>query len=103
LEDSGFSAEAFPAFGVFSGARLCAAASYSIWKPSIAHIIVATHPEHRRRGFAKATIHALAKDALDRGLILQWRAVAWNVSSLALAQTLGFKHYCSTIFARIHH
>ena len=100
-EDSGFRFDVFPSFGVFSGSMLCAAANYSLWKPSIAHIIVATHPEYRRRGFAKAAIGALAQHALKRELILQWSAVAWNVNSLALARVLGFEYYCTRIFARL--
>jgi GNAT superfamily N-acetyltransferase len=100
VEESGFSTEAFPAFGAFSNGILCAVASYTIWKPSIAHIIVATHPEHRRRGFAQMAVRSLAVNALSRGLILQWRTLAWNTNSLSLAYDLGFKHYCSTIYAR---
>ena len=92
---------AFPAFGAFSADVLCAAASYTVWEPSIAHIIVATHPDHRRKGFASAAIGALAADAFARGLILQYRAVAWNTSSLALAHALGFSHYCSTLYVRL--
>jgi GNAT superfamily N-acetyltransferase len=99
-QDSGFSSAKFPAFGAFSEDMLCAAASYTVWEPSIAHITVATHPEHRRRGFAKAAVSALAEDALGRGLILQWQTVVWNTNSLALARDLGFEHYCSKIFAR---
>ena len=101
LEDSGFSGDSFPAFGVFSGGVLCAAASYRVWEPSIAHIIVATHPQYRRRGFAGAAIRSLAADAFDRGLILQWRAVSWNENSLSLARSLGFSHYCSTLYVRL--
>jgi GNAT superfamily N-acetyltransferase len=101
LYESGLSAEHFPAFGAFSEGKLFAVASYSIWEPSIAHIIVATHPDHRRQGFAKRAVSVLAAHALDRGLILQWRALAWNTNSLSLAIELGFQHYCSTIFARL--
>lgn len=91
VEDSGVSSEAFPAFGAFSDQILCAVASYEIWETSIAHITIATHPAYRRRGFAKAAVGALAMAAFDQGLILQWRAVAWNKNSLALARDLGFK------------
>ncbi len=101
VEDSGISAQAAPAFGAFCDDRLCAVASYEVWKPSIAHITVAIHPDYRRRGFAKAAVGALAADALDRGLILQWRAVAWNKNSLAVARDLGFKYYCSTLYVRL--
>lgn len=101
VEESGVSAEAVPAFGAFCDDRLCAVASYQVWQPSIAHISVATHPDHRRHGFAKAAVQALAAEALDRGLILQWRAVAWNTNSLALARSLGFAYYCSTLYVRL--
>jgi RimJ/RimL family protein N-acetyltransferase len=101
IEDSGFSGDVLPAFGAFSDGILCAAAYYRIWEPSIAHITVATHPAYRRRGFAAAAVGALAADAFERGLILQWRAVAWNRNSLALARNLGFRYYCSTIYVRL--
>ena len=101
VEDSGFSPSAFPAFGAFSEGFLCSAASYKAWEPSIAHITIATHPNYRRRGFAKAAVGALARAAFDHGLILQWRALASNTASLALARELGFEYYGSTIFVRL--
>ena len=100
-EESGLLPDRFPAFGAFSDGELCAVASYSVWEPSIAHIVVATHPHHRRRGFASAALQSLAKEAFDRGLILQWRAVSRNRNSLALAERLGFRHYCSTLYVRL--
>jgi GNAT superfamily N-acetyltransferase len=101
VEQSGFSSDHFPAFGVFSNGVLCAAASYSVWEPSIAHIRVATRPDYRRRGFASAAVQTLAEEALSRGLILQWRAVSANRNSLAMAERLGFRHYCSTFYVRL--
>jgi len=101
VEQSGFSPDHFPAFGAFSNGVLCAAASYSLWEPSIAHIRVATHPDYRRRGFASAAVQSLAEEALSRGLILQWRAVSANSDSLAMAERLGFRHYCSTLYVRL--
>jgi GNAT superfamily N-acetyltransferase len=101
VEDSGSSSRAFPALGAFSDRTLFAVASYKVWEPSIAHITVATHRNYRRRGFAKAAVGAPAAEALGRGLILQWRAVAWNKNSLSLARDLGFKYYCSTLYVRI--
>lgn len=101
IEDSGASIPSFPAFGAFSDDILCSVASYEVWKPSIAHIRVATHPNYRRRGFARAAVQALANAALDCGMILQWRAVAWNKNSLGLAYDLGFNYYCSTLYVRL--
>ena len=101
VEDSGVSAEVYPAFGAFSDKTLCAVASYAVWERSIAHISVATHPNYRRRGFAKAAVRSLALKAFDGGLILQWRALAWNENSLTLARDLGFEYYCSTIYVQL--
>jgi GNAT superfamily N-acetyltransferase len=104
VEDSGVSFPALdtvPAFGAFFDNILCSVASYEVWQPCIAHIRVATHPNYRRRGFAKAAIQPLAAAALDCGLILQWRAVTWNKNSLSLARDLGFNYYCSTLYVRL--
>jgi GNAT superfamily N-acetyltransferase len=101
LVESGAAAGKFPAFGSFCDNVLCAVARYEVWQSSIAHIIVATHPQYRRRGFARSAVQSLAADALGRDLILQWRAVAWNANSLALAASLGFEHYASTMFVRL--
>jgi len=102
LEASGaVSSDAFPAFGAFSEDVLCSVASYEVWEPTIAHIRVATHPSYRRRGYARAAVQSLAEAALHRGLILQWRALAGNKSSLSLARALGFQYYCSTLYVRL--
>ena len=101
VEDIGITSNEFPAFGAFSDDILCSVASYEVWKPCIAHIRIATHPSYRRRGFAKAAAQALAVEALGNGMILQWRALAWNSNSLSLARDLGFERYCSTIYVRL--
>jgi GNAT superfamily N-acetyltransferase len=98
---SGASAESFPAFGAFSNGLLCAVASYTIWQPSIAHIVVATRPERRREGFATRAVQALAAHAFRHRLILQWRALSSNPQSLAVATNLGFQPYCSTLYVRL--
>jgi GNAT superfamily N-acetyltransferase len=101
IEQSGFDAHESPAFGVFADGALCGVASYEIWEPRLAHITVATHPDYRRRGYGRAVVSALAKHALGRGFILQYRALASNENSLALARSLGFLRYASTINARL--
>jgi GNAT superfamily N-acetyltransferase len=100
-EDISVSSDAFPAFGAFSDDTLCSVASYEVWEPCIAHIRIATHPSYRRRGFARAAARALAREALENRLILQWRALAWNTNSLRLARSLGFTHYGSTLYVRL--
>jgi RimJ/RimL family protein N-acetyltransferase len=101
LEQSGFDPTESQAFGMFASGVLCACASYQIWQPKIAHITVATHPDFRRRGYAQAAVSALADQVLSQDLILQYRALESNQNSLKLGLSLGFKHYCSTIYARL--
>ncbi|MDB6006947.1 MAG: family N-acetyltransferase [Prosthecobacter sp.] len=101
LEQSGLDSEEAPAFGEFADGVLCAVASYRTWEPRIAHIIVATHPHHRRRGHGQRVVSALAVHALANDLILQYRALAVNSNSLALAKSLGFQPYGSTLYARL--
>lgn len=100
LEQSGFDPHEAPAFGAFAEGILCAVASYEIWEPRIAHITVATHPAHRHCGHGRAAVSALAGQTLTRGFVLQYRALAANPNSQALGRSLGFEHYCSTLFAR---
>jgi ribosomal protein S18 acetylase RimI-like enzyme len=101
LEQSGLDSSDTPAFGAFAGGFLRAIASYQIWQPRIAHIMVATHPDYRRRGFGRAAVSALAEHAFAHNLIPQYRALASNENSLKLGHSLGFQHYCSTINARL--
>jgi len=101
IEQSGFHAGDAPAFGVFADNVLCAVASYRIWEPCLAHIIVATHPNYRRRGHGRMVVSGLAQLAFERNMILQYRALASNENSLKLARSLGFQRYCSTIYARL--
>jgi len=101
IDQSGFDPGETPAFGVFARDSLCAMASYQIWEPRIAHITVATHPKFRCQGYGRKAVSALAEHAFARKLILQYRALATNENSLKLGDSLGFDHYCSTIYARL--
>jgi GNAT superfamily N-acetyltransferase len=101
IEQSGFDSSEAPAFGAFANDVLCAIASYQIWQARIAHITVVTHPDYRRHGFGRVAVSALAEHAFARNLILQYRALASNENSLKLGRSLGFRHYCSTIYARL--
>jgi GNAT superfamily N-acetyltransferase len=89
------------AFGAFENGELRAAASYEIWNGTIAHLMVATHPDARGRGFGRAVLSELAEHALALGLVLQYRALAVNERSLRLARALGFEDGVETIYARM--
>ena len=53
---------------------IVAAAGYGVWPVGTAHISVLTAPQHRGRGLARLVASAAVADALDRGLVPQWRA-----------------------------
>jgi GNAT superfamily N-acetyltransferase len=101
VEESGIPAEVLHVYGAFVGDALCGVAHLEEWRSVIAQIGVVTDPARRRRGIAKEAVSALARDALDRGLILQWRALVSNEASVCLARAIGFEYYASTIFVRL--
>lgn len=68
-----------------------AAAGYEPWEGFIAQLGALTPPA-RRRGGAGRTAAALAThDALDSGLVPQWRSRRDNVASQALGRSLGYQ------------
>jgi hypothetical protein len=46
-------------------------------------------------------VSAIAQHALENGLILQFRTLEANTSSVAIALTLGFELYARTIAVRL--
>ena len=66
----------------------------------VAHIGVITHPGHRGKGHGKAVVAEVSRDALANGLTLQYRTLAANAPSVAIARALGFQHYADTIAVR---
>jgi hypothetical protein len=77
------------AFVARSGAEVIAAAGYQLWPGDAAHIGVLTAPADRGRGLAGVVATAAAADALESGLLPQWRARI--PASRRVAQRLGFQ------------
>ncbi|HUU59364.1 MAG TPA: GNAT family N-acetyltransferase [Phycisphaerae bacterium] len=96
-EHSGIQFGRPPICGRFEGDTLVAAASYEVWGQRIAHIGVVTHPQHRGKGFGKSVVAAISKCALATRLILQYRTLADNAPSMAIARSFGFQPYARTI------
>jgi len=88
-------------FGCFADGELVSAASYEIWGNAIAHICVATSPGQRGRGFAKSVGAAATADAIDNGLVPQWRTLASNVASVSVGRAIGFVPMATTFFVRL--
>lgn len=77
-----------PLFVVRDSGRIVAAGGYEIWRGTLAHMVVLTHPRYRRRGLATFVAGAATRYALDAGLTPQWRTV--SDSSRGVASALGY-------------
>lgn len=70
--------------------RPLAAAGYVEWQGIIADMGALTTPPARRHGYGATAARLATNDALDAGLIPQWRAHRDNVASRRLAAHLGY-------------
>jgi len=67
-----------------------AGAGYAEWEQIIAHLGVLTPPPFRRRGFGLVSAALATNEALDLGLVPQWRSRIENTASRRTAARLGF-------------
>jgi hypothetical protein len=65
-------------------------AGYDEWQGLLGHLGVLTPPELRRTGWGTVAAALALNDALDVGLVGQWRARSDNTASRRLARKLGF-------------
>lgn len=70
--------------------RPLASSAFAEWQGIIADMGALTRPAVRRRGFGATAARLATNDALDAGLIPQWRAHRDNVASRRLAAHLGY-------------
>lgn len=70
--------------------QITAGAGFDEWHRILGHLGVLTPPALRRYGFATVAAGIATNEALDRGLVPQYRARTDNVGSQALAARLGF-------------
>jgi len=64
-------------------------AGYDEWQGLLGHLGVLTPPEQRRAGHGTVAAALALNDALDVGLVAQWRSRTDNVASRRLARRLG--------------
>ncbi len=67
-----------------------AGAGFAEWEQILGHLGVLTPPAFRRRGFGLLAAALATNEALDVGLVPQWRARIENEASRKLAARLGF-------------
>jgi len=69
-----------------------AGCGYDVWEASLAHMGVLTAPRQRKQGHAATAVAVAAGQAMDVGLVPQWRARTNNTASIRTALCAGFKH-----------
>jgi hypothetical protein len=67
-----------------------AGAGYDEWQGILGHLGVLTPPEQRRSGRGTTAAALALNDALDAGLVPQWRTRVDNVAARRMARRLGF-------------
>ena len=87
------------AFVIRSEGRVVAAAGYRRWPGDVAHLSVLTAPSHRGRGLAKKVAADATADALEAGLLPQWRARP--ELSRRVARALGFTELGAQLSVRL--
>jgi GNAT superfamily N-acetyltransferase len=101
-EHGGSDPHEVPTFGCVSeSGDVLAMAGYRVWGGTIAHLSIVGAPSARGRGFATAAVACAAERAHSAGLVPQYRTLAANVPSMALARKLGFQPYGFSVSVRL--
>lgn len=88
-------------FGYLYQGKLVAVGSLKKISSTIVNLGLITQPAYRGKHYGKAISSAMTLYGLDMGAIVQYRTLQLNRPSLALARTLGFEYYASTIVMRL--
>lgn len=99
-EHSGIEVDGRPIYGAFDGGVLAAAGMAELWGERLWHLGIVAHPAHRGRGHARAVVAAMALAGVAAGMTLQYRTLAANAPSVAIARRLGFPHMATTLSIR---
>ncbi|MEV8517908.1 GNAT family N-acetyltransferase [Dactylosporangium sp. NPDC051484] len=94
-DESGLAGITSPAFVVRTGTDVIAAAGYRSWPRHTAHVSVLTAPAARGRGLGRVVATAAVLEALNAGLLPQWRARP--AASRRVARALGFRELGSQL------
>lgn len=90
-----------PIMGCFIGERLVAAGSLKE-TCDISSIGILTHPQFRGRELGKAIVSKLTRYGIDKGKIIQYQTLEENTSSVAIANSLGYKKILQSISVRFN-
>ena len=78
---------------VVDGAIVSLAAENPNSTPDVCEIYTETHPDFRRRGYAKENVAALTAEKTKSGATVLYRCATDHIASWQIAKSLGFSHY----------
>jgi GNAT superfamily N-acetyltransferase len=84
-------------FTISAEGSVVAACGFATLLRKVAHLGVATHPDHRGRGLGRRVVSAAASAALARGLLPQYQTLFANRAALAVGEALGFERFATTL------
>ena len=87
--------------GCFADRRLVTAGALHQQGEQFLDIGIATHPGYRGRGFGRAVVAAMTRTGLAERPVMRYRTLQANAPSVAIAQSLGFELYASTLAIRL--
>ncbi len=82
------------------GGIIVAAANFKHKSPTTVAIGIATHPEHRGKGYAKSAASAAIQNAHELGYLVTYQTLENNLGSIAVANSLGFKQFGQSMAVR---
>jgi len=88
-------------FGCFVGDELAAAGMGEPRNETLWHIGIVTHPSYRGLDYGRGVVSAIAAHGLESGLIPWYQTLQVNTPSIAIAQSLGFSQYATTLAVRL--
>jgi ribosomal protein S18 acetylase RimI-like enzyme len=78
-----------------------AAATYRIESGVAAFPGLITHSEFRGRGYGKVVLSKAVEHGISHDLLMFYQTLLTNKPAIAVAQTLGYRHYATHLAVRL--
>ena len=91
-----------PIFGIYRDGLLVAASTYRVETSGVALPGIITPPRYRGQGYGKTVLSAATEHGLGEGLLMLYHTLTTNKAAIAVAESLGYKHYATHLAVRLH-
>ncbi len=101
--DGGGNVESPHRVGALQGGVLVALATVDAPRGRLARVRVLVSPKHRRMGYGRVVLHALARHVLNQGFTPFARLAVGDLAARALATTVGFVSFARSLTLHVTH